>query len=384
MALGDITKQSVEMAIAEFDRLGRGQFLKKYGFRKARSFRLVHNGRHYDSKAIAGAAHAFLPNKPGPLEHGDFNGGDSEAAPALRKLGFTVINDAEVVSDADKQPAANEMPFEQGHIYNRRRDLHAPFGGQQQGGISTPADTPFLFLFTGPSGEQFGYSDGWRDDGIFAYTGQGQSGDMQFIRGNAAIRDHAKNGKDLLLFQETASGNDHRFLGCFSCAGWEERQGPDKDGHQRKVIVFQLVPTDSPDVQSDPELERELDSQSLDALRSLALAASNTPSHNPKTAVRTYLERSRAVKAYVLKRAAGVCEACKQPAPFQKRDGAPYLEPHHVRRVADGGPDDIRYVAGICPTCHRRVHHGIDGKAWNEELAAAILEIEQRISKPTA
>jgi 5-methylcytosine-specific restriction protein A len=381
MSLEDLTRRSVELAISEFDQLGREEFLKKYGFRKARGYLLIHDGRRYDSKAIAGAAHAYLPNSLGPLSPGEFSGGHSEAAPALRKLGYTVVNEADAPSDvsnsAQDQTAPNELPFEQGHIYDLRRDLHAPFGGQQQGGISTPADAPFLFLFTGPSGEQFGYSDGWRDDGVFAYTGEGQSGDMQFIRGNAAIRDHAKNGKDLLLFQETASGKGHRFLGCFSCAGWEDRVAPDKDGQQRKVIVFQLVPSDSPDVQSDPELERELVSHSLGELRSLALAASNTPSHNPKAAVRTYLERSRAVKAYVLKRAAGVCEACRQPAPLQKRDGTPYLEPHHVRRVADGGPDDIRYVAGICPTCHRRVHHGVDGKAWNERLAEAIAKLEQ-------
>jgi hypothetical protein len=40
----------------------------------------------------------------------------------------------------------------------------------------------------------------------------------------------------------------------------------------------------------------------------------------------------------------------------------PNLEPHHIRRLADGGPDHPRWVAALCPTCHRRVHHGVDGK----------------------
>src|SRR5436309_11080683 len=52
--------------------------------------------------------------------------------------------------------------FEIGRIYSRRQDIHARFGGQQQGGIATPAKAPFVFLFTGASGEQYGYSDGWR------------------------------------------------------------------------------------------------------------------------------------------------------------------------------------------------------------------------------
>jgi hypothetical protein len=74
--------------------------------------------------------------------------------------------------------------FEVGKIYHRQRDIHQAFGGQKRGGLSTPGGCPFVFLFTGESGEQFGYSDGWRPDGIFAYTGEGQNGDMTFVRGN--------------------------------------------------------------------------------------------------------------------------------------------------------------------------------------------------------
>ncbi len=50
--------------------------------------------------------------------------------------------------------------FAQSQEY-RRRDLHDQLGGQRQGGISTPADQSIILLFTGNSGEQYGYSDGW-------------------------------------------------------------------------------------------------------------------------------------------------------------------------------------------------------------------------------
>ena len=79
--------------------------------------------------------------------------------------------------------------FIQGQIY-RRSHLHDQYGGQRQGGISTPADQPFIFLFSSEAGEQFGYSDGWDEDGVFLYTGEGQRGDMEFVRGNLAIRQH--------------------------------------------------------------------------------------------------------------------------------------------------------------------------------------------------
>jgi 5-methylcytosine-specific restriction enzyme A len=90
--------------------------------------------------------------------------------------------------------------FEQGRIY-RRRDLHERFGGQRQGGISTPKYHPLIFLFTGESGEQYGYHDGWELDGTFRYVGEGQVGDMRFVAGNKAIRNHAETGKDLHLFE---------------------------------------------------------------------------------------------------------------------------------------------------------------------------------------
>jgi len=43
--------------------------------------------------------------------------------------------------------------FEVGRVYNRRLDIHEPYGGQRYGGISTPRNRPSIFLFTGESGE---------------------------------------------------------------------------------------------------------------------------------------------------------------------------------------------------------------------------------------
>ena len=64
----------------------------------------------------------------------------------------------------------------------RRSEIHRAFAGQAQGGVSTPADHPMLFIFTSTSGEQFGYKDEFKPDGIFHYTGEGQEGDMQMSR----------------------------------------------------------------------------------------------------------------------------------------------------------------------------------------------------------
>jgi 5-methylcytosine-specific restriction protein A len=120
----------------------------------------------------------------------------------------------------------------------RRQDLHAEYGGQQQGGISTPAKHPIIFLFSGPSGEQYGYTDSWQG-GRYLYCGEGQEGDMTFTRGNKAIRDHGD--KEIHAFEYVKPGIV-RYVGEFKYGGFHTREGKDIRGRLRKVIVFELIP----------------------------------------------------------------------------------------------------------------------------------------------
>ena len=86
--------------------------------------------------------------------------------------------------------------------------------------------------------------------------------------------------------------------------------------------------------------------------------------------------RSEAIRAYVLERAAGRCEGCHNAAPFRTSSGQPYLEPHHIRRLSDGGPDHPKWVAGVCANCHRRAHYGEDKDVFNDKLAATVAALE--------
>jgi 5-methylcytosine-specific restriction protein A len=130
--------------------------------------------------------------------------------------------------------------FVQGQIY-LRRELHQKYGGQRQGGISTPSAYPFVMLFTGQQGADYGYHDGWTNDNTFLYTGEGQVGDMTFVRGNRAIRDHIAEHKDIHLFEYVQPGSV-RYLGQMICSGYNYRQAPDMNNNPRTVIVFELVP----------------------------------------------------------------------------------------------------------------------------------------------
>lgn len=100
----------------------------------------------------------------------------------------------------------DKIPFIPNHIFNRRSDINSVYGGNWQSGISPSANHPYIFIFSGKSGHQHGYEDGWDNPNVFSYTGEGQTGDMEFTRGNLALRDHLQNGKRVFLFESVSKG----------------------------------------------------------------------------------------------------------------------------------------------------------------------------------
>ncbi len=273
-------------------------------------------------------------------------------------------------------------PFEAGKIYRRVQDIHKPFGGQRQGGMSTPSKFPYVFLFTGDSGESYGYRDGFRDDGIFWYTGEGQIGDMKMDRGNLAVKEHQNKNKQVILFEYVSKGHV-RCIGEATYVGHHTEERPDRNGDLRDAIVFELDintnggenNTSAPETDNPNEQTLHLWSRPLSEVRNLAVRTA-PPKVTEKTRRVITRQRSEAVRVYVLRRANGKCEACGHNAPFQTRKKHPYLEPHHIHRLADGGPDVPDSVAAICPNCHREVHHGANGKTLNNTLSDRVKTFE--------
>jgi 5-methylcytosine-specific restriction protein A len=279
---------------------------------------------------------------------------------------------------ADRSPTSFDADyFVQGRVY-RRLDLHQRYGGQQQGGISTPADHNLIFLFTGETGQPYGYQDQWTDDGLFLYTGEGQQGDMTFVRGNRAVRDHVADGKDLHLYEYVRSGYV-RYLGQMICTGHHERESPDIEGHSRRAIVFELAPIDGFIAEEAEPADQEPGQQPLTVLRERAMASS-TYAATPRERLIQAHERSQAVRTYVFARAHGHCEACGQPAPFRTGTGRPYLEGHHIRSLSDAGPDDPHWVIALCPNCHRRAHHSVSKAQFNDRLTRIVRDKETEVS----
>jgi hypothetical protein len=79
-------------------------------------------------------------------------------------------------------------------------------------------------------------------------------------------------------------------------------------------------------------------------------------------------EREPTVKAWVLQEARGLCELCGQRGPFKLPTGELFLEVHHVRPLADGGPDTVENAVALCPNCHRWLHLGRDAQQQREVL----------------
>lgn len=92
--------------------------------------------------------------------------------------------------------------------------------------------------------------------------------------------------------------------------------------------------------------------------------------------------RDPAVCAFVLDRAKGVCEACDQPAPFQKADGEPFLEVHHLTPLAERGSDTVDNTIAACPNCHRRLHHSGDRFEFRKQIMDR-LNLYRETGEPT-
>jgi len=129
--------------------------------------------------------------------------------------------------------------FKIGAIYNRREDIHNIYGGNRQSGIVPTPEHPYVFLFSALKGEEYGYKDGWDDDDNYIYSGEGQYGNQEFIRGNRAVRDHASNGKELHLFERHDVGT-YKYVGQFKVKSYEFVNANDAQGNNRQLIKFVL------------------------------------------------------------------------------------------------------------------------------------------------
>lgn len=88
MARGEITRDAVLEAMAEYDRLGADGFRRQYGYGEATDYVLIYEGREYPSEGLYGVAYNRL--HPGERPLMNLSGGVERVVPELRDLGFVV------------------------------------------------------------------------------------------------------------------------------------------------------------------------------------------------------------------------------------------------------------------------------------------------------
>lgn len=136
-----------------------------------------------------------------------------------------------------------------------RAAVAAQYGGSTQGGIQPSSQSPNIMIYSDPSSARVhGYTyDGFADDGAYYYTGEGQVGDQEIVRGNRALLHHRENQRTLRVFEAAGTpagpgGKPQRYLGAFAVDPIEPYRfetTPDRTGNERRVVVFRLIPTDA-------------------------------------------------------------------------------------------------------------------------------------------
>ncbi len=128
-------------------------------------------------------------------------------------------------------------PFIPHQLY-KRSVIHDLYGGNRQSGICPSTRFPYIFIFSGKSGQLYGYNDGWDHPDVFTYSGEGQVGDMKFTKGNLALKEHLNTGKRVFLFESDKKSASVRFITELEYFDSDFGESFDVNGNVRVGIKF--------------------------------------------------------------------------------------------------------------------------------------------------
>ena len=249
--------------------------------------------------------------------------------------------------------------IERGSILSNEQ-LCAIFGCSPYGGMRRSKKTETLVIVSNHVVSI--YHDRWVD-GIFHYTGMGQTGDQSLISTqNKTLAESDKNNIGVHLFEVDREG-EYRYQGLVQLAAipYQETQ-PDQFQTDRYVWVFPLrllegasVPVNKQEFLSSQDLrEKKIKNLSDEELTTKAQKAPKRAGE--RTVTSTQYERDPYVSMLTKRRAKGICELCNCEAPFMDSKNRPYLETHHIKWIAEKGDDSIENTVALCPNCHRKMH----------------------------
>jgi len=242
----------------------------------------------------------------------------------------------------------------------------------KQGGMRKSNKTNSLVLFTMHHKGQGPYNDRWLDSETLLYTGMGLKGDMSLnFMQNKTLNESPSNNIRIYYF-ESFKKNEYIYRGELVKYGDPIREIQlDINNTQRLAWVFRLK------LKNNQSNTNFLDNTNIDKKgRSMLDKLENRETKNVKSLSTKHLEKivygltgnfSRNVltKRYnrnpyiseLSKRLAdGICQLCKNKAPFIDKFGSPFLENHHIIWLKNSGQDSINNCVALCPNCHRKMH----------------------------
>jgi len=259
--------------------------------------------------------------------------------------------------------------FEIGTEYERDELLDFVGSQQNQSGIIWGKRQPNCLIVTtgGKHAKNAGYSDRRSDNGSWNYIGQGSGGDQDvgkyanslLVGGERNILLFSTREPNATEFKLRASRRKfYRYEGMFDAISWEYITPTTGKRRGDKLIQVHFYPVSNVYAQeSRLVLHVPVVIKDLEALKN-EIKNLNI-SGRRKFTIQQYQLRSSLIKSYALARAKGVCEYCNKNAPFISAANVPFLEVHHILKLADDGPDTCENVAALCPNCHREAHFGL-------------------------
>jgi 5-methylcytosine-specific restriction protein A len=388
VSLKDIGREQVLAAIAEYDRLGQDEFLTKYGFKPARDYVLVYDGKSYDSKAIVGVAHGYLPGEQ-PLKASEFSGGNATVGRLLRDLGFVVSVGSCLTGEgfAELLTKLNvNRPGGVPALYQPITLLWA-FGRARSG---EPRLVPWqhteralhdLFTRYGRPGEEKGraaypasalYGAGLWD--IYA-------GAVPVPRSHGSVTEswfrdrQPMSGLALPVYELLRTSVAARIAAVAALVGTFFTDVPfvellEEVGLSDAGIAAGIGAPEEPVLPTSPAEEAYRTHYEL-----YELAKRGLQGRDGQRVERTVLKsvRSAAARKAVLARSGGQCEnpSCGIRLQDVTDVGDPILEIDHVWDLALGGPDDPAQMIALCPNCHAIKTRG----RTRESLREVLLEV---------
>ena len=204
------------------------------------------------------------------------------------------------------------------------------------------------------------YDDKWYGD-VLHYTEKRKRGDQTLEFQNKTLAQSDINGITVHLF-EALRPKQYIYHGVVKLAEspYQEDQ-PDEDGKIRKVWMFPIKPLHLISISGtsyqcyEKEQRKKAEKMSVEALKQ-RIQGMHTKQTAQRQVTSTVFVRDPCVAEYAKRRAEGICQLCKQPAPFLGKDGQPYLENHHITWLSRGGTDTIDNTVALCPNCHKKMH----------------------------